>query len=102
VNRAGQETTGTVLSWFVKYIATDLEIQRQLHDEVCNLFGYDLDDTVLINLETLDDDNKMPILEAVVTETLRCSMTAGVIARQCQLCSFANVLQSSVHLNAFQ
>ncbi|KAG9076227.1 hypothetical protein FS749_012032 [Ceratobasidium sp. UAMH 11750] len=73
----GQTPPATVLTWFVKYIATDMDIQRRLRAEVCAAFG-----TSPVTLETVEDSDKMPVLQAVVAETLRCSMTAGVIVRQ--------------------
>ncbi|KAG8740108.1 hypothetical protein FRC10_004737 [Ceratobasidium sp. 414] len=73
----GQTPPATVLTWFVKYMATDMDIQRRLHTEVCTIFG-----ASPVTLETLDDPDKMPVLQAVVAETLRCSMSAGVIVRQ--------------------
>ncbi|KAG8746635.1 hypothetical protein FRC10_004238 [Ceratobasidium sp. 414] len=64
---AGQDTTTATLSWFVKYMPQDLDIQRRLHEEVCASST----DTTSITLEILDDVERMPVLEAVVVETLR-------------------------------
>ncbi|KAG9080703.1 hypothetical protein FRC06_006239, partial [Ceratobasidium sp. 370] len=75
---AGQDTTTATLSWLVKYMPQDIDIQRRLHEEVCETFGTNLADTVSITLEALDDVERMPILEAVTVETLRCALVAGV------------------------
>ncbi|QRV79699.1 cytochrome P450 family protein [Ceratobasidium sp. AG-Ba] len=74
----GQESTSATLFWFVKYMASDTDIQRRLHDEVCNVFG---DDMAGLTLDALKDSERVPILEAVVAETLRCAMLAGAVAR---------------------
>jgi cytochrome P450 len=81
MNRAGYETTAATLSWLVKYMATDPDIQRRLHDEVCKTFSDELE---VMALETIDDTEMMPILEAVTTETLRCATPAGGVRRRCQ------------------
>ncbi|QRW08538.1 cytochrome P450 family protein [Ceratobasidium sp. AG-Ba] len=73
----GQTPPSAVLSWWVKYIATDLDIQRRLHAEVYGAFGESP-----VSLEALDDSDKMPLLQAVIAETLRCSTVTGLIVRQ--------------------
>ncbi|KAG9073972.1 hypothetical protein FS749_014525, partial [Ceratobasidium sp. UAMH 11750] len=78
---AGQDTTTATLSWFVKYMPQDIDIQRRLHEEVCGAFGTNLADPASIALEVLDDVERMPILEAVTVETLRCAMVAGGFGR---------------------
>ncbi|KAG9086386.1 hypothetical protein FS749_003667 [Ceratobasidium sp. UAMH 11750] len=77
---AGQDTTTITLSWLVKYMPQDIDIQRRLHEEVCGAFRTDLTDTTPITLEVLDNVERMPILEAVIVETLRCAM-GGSVAR---------------------
>jgi hypothetical protein len=63
-------------------MATDPNIQRRLHDEVCATFGDELDQDSSITLEILDDVERMPILEAVTTETLRCATVGGAVRRR--------------------
>lgn len=77
----GQETTATTLSWLVKYFSTNPEIQRQLHKEVIGVFGSDSNDAFQVDLEQLDNIEQMPILEAVVVETLRCVCVVAGVAR---------------------
>ncbi|KAG8681476.1 hypothetical protein FRC08_015622 [Ceratobasidium sp. 394] len=79
---AGQDTTTATLSWFVKYMPQDIDIQRRLHEEVCGAFGSNLTDPASITLEILDDIERMPILEAAAVETLRCAGVAGVFGRR--------------------
>ncbi|QRV79719.1 cytochrome P450 family protein [Ceratobasidium sp. AG-Ba] len=75
---AGQDTTSAALMWFVKYMPQNMEIQQLLHEEVCS----QLPDPHAIPLEAAEDVDRMPVLEAVVTETLRCAKVAsGVIRR---------------------
>ncbi|KAG8681172.1 hypothetical protein FRC08_015802 [Ceratobasidium sp. 394] len=77
----GHDSSSATMFWFVKYMALDAEIQRRLHDEVCRAFGRDVDDISSMTLSILEDSEKVPILEAVVAETLRCAMTGGAIGR---------------------
>ncbi|QRV81352.1 cytochrome P450 family protein [Ceratobasidium sp. AG-Ba] len=79
---AGQETTTAALAWLVKFMALDLDIQRRLHEEVCEVFGTSLTDTSSITLEILDDSEKTPVLEAVLAETLRCALVGSGSKRQ--------------------
>ncbi|KAF8608400.1 cytochrome P450 [Ceratobasidium sp. AG-I] len=76
----GQETTASTLSWFVKYMPTDPEIQRRLHGEIIDVFGSDSDD-LHIALKQLDNVERLPILEAVFAETQRCARVAGGVGR---------------------
>lgn len=78
---AGQDTTATTLSWLVKYLPTDPEIQRQLHKEVTAVFGSDSDDAFQVALEQFDNVEQLPVLEAVVVETLRCACVAAGLGR---------------------
>ncbi|QRV94337.1 cytochrome P450 family protein [Ceratobasidium sp. AG-Ba] len=74
----GQDTTSATLFWFVKYMPSDPDIQQQLHDEVCSVFG---DDMSGLTLDALKDSERVPVLEAVVAETLRCAMVGGAIGK---------------------
>jgi hypothetical protein len=60
----------------------DAEIQRRLHDEVCAVFGPELDEDMPLDFELLDDSEKVPVLEAVVAETLRCAKVASLSGRE--------------------
>lgn len=77
----GQETTATTLSWLVKYLPTDPEIQRQLHKEVVTVFGSGSGDPFQVALEQFDNVEQLPVLEAVVVETQRCACVAAGIGR---------------------
>ena len=76
--RGGQDTTATALAWHVKYVAKEPDIQRQLYDEMCAVFGQEGD----INVEAINDPERVPVLEAVVTETLRCAQVVSMMARE--------------------
>ncbi|KAG9121036.1 hypothetical protein FRC07_003184, partial [Ceratobasidium sp. 392] len=78
---AGHESSSATLFWFVKFVALDAEIQRRLHNEVLEVFGHSLNNTSSMSLSVLEDSEKMPVLEAVIVETLRCAMTSGAIGR---------------------
>lgn len=77
----GQETTATTLSWLVKYLPTDPEIQHRLHKEVVGVFGSHSDDMFQVALEQFDNVEQLPLLEAVVVETQRCACIAAGIGR---------------------
>ncbi|KAG8767496.1 hypothetical protein FRC12_006218 [Ceratobasidium sp. 428] len=77
---AGQDTTAATLSWLLKYLPLDTEVQQRLHDEVCAAFGSDQNGSIDFN--TLSDSQKLPVLEAVVAETLRCAMTGPITGRE--------------------
>ncbi|CAE6443891.1 unnamed protein product [Rhizoctonia solani] len=79
---AGQDTTASTLSWLLKYLPTDAEIQRRLHEELCEVFGQGENPSEVIEFKLLDDPERVPILEAVVAETLRCAGVASLIPRQ--------------------
>lgn len=79
---AGQDTTASTLSWLVKYLPKDPEIQQRLHDEVCAVFGADTEPNAVLDFNLLDDSERVPILEAVVAETLRCAAVAAITGRQ--------------------
>ncbi|KAF8598832.1 cytochrome P450 [Ceratobasidium sp. AG-I] len=74
----GQDTTASALAWHVKYLTQDPDIQRRLHDEVCTAFGEDGE----LNFETIEDSARVPILEAVIAETLRCAQVGNMIGRE--------------------
>ncbi|KAF8597484.1 cytochrome P450 [Ceratobasidium sp. AG-I] len=73
----GQDTTATALAWHVKFLPQDPDIQRQLHDEVCAVFGQD----EALYVEAIEDSGRVPILEAVAAETLRCAQVVLMTAR---------------------
>lgn len=75
---AGQDTTASALAWHVKFLPQDPEIQRRLHDEVCAIFGQDGE----LNFEAIDDSERVPVLEAVVAETLRCAKVGSLTGRE--------------------
>ncbi|KAG8746639.1 hypothetical protein FRC10_004242 [Ceratobasidium sp. 414] len=79
---AGQDTTAATLAWLVKFLPMDVDIQRRLHDEVCTVFGPDPDDDQPLNFEVLDNPGRVPVLEAVVAETLRCAKVASSSGRE--------------------
>ncbi|KAH7317990.1 cytochrome P450 [Rhizoctonia solani] len=79
---AGQDTTASTLSWLLKYLPTDAEIQRRLHEELCKVFGQGENASEVVEFKLLDDPERVPILEAVVAETLRCAGVASLIPRQ--------------------
>ncbi|CAE6439234.1 unnamed protein product [Rhizoctonia solani] len=84
---AGQDTTASVLSWLVKYLPTDPEIQQRLHEEICTVFGADVESNEPLDFSLLDDPERVPILEAVVAEALRCAAVAPLTSRQRTYCS---------------
>jgi cytochrome P450 len=77
---AGQDTTAVSLSWMFKYLATNAEIQRRLHDESCAVFGPS-EDSNHLDFSLLDDPKRVPILESIVAETMRCAGVSAIIAR---------------------
>ncbi|CAE6443581.1 unnamed protein product [Rhizoctonia solani] len=78
---AGRDTTSSMLRWLLKYLPTDIGIQRRLHEEVCNVFGQgDLHEPLDFNL--LDNSERLPLLEAVVMETMRCAGVGPQISRE--------------------
>ncbi|KAH7317991.1 cytochrome P450 [Rhizoctonia solani] len=79
---AGQDTTASALRWLVKYFPTDPEIQQRLHEEVCDVFGQEENTDKLLDFDLLDDPERVPVLEAVVAETLRCAGVASLISRE--------------------
>ncbi|GAB1524644.1 hypothetical protein RhiTH_007798 [Rhizoctonia solani] len=78
---AGQDTTAASLGWLVKFLPQDPEIQLRLHNEVCNVFGPGTESDEFLDFNLLDDHIRVPILEAVVAETLRCASVAAIISR---------------------
>ncbi|CAE6352496.1 unnamed protein product [Rhizoctonia solani] len=79
---AGQDTTAAVLSWLVKYLPANPEIQRKLHEEMSTVFGQDSESNEMLDFNLLDDPERVPVLEAVVAETLRCAAVAAFIGRE--------------------
>ncbi|KAJ1304878.1 hypothetical protein OPQ81_006012 [Rhizoctonia solani] len=78
---AGQDTTAASLSWLFKYLATDAESQHRLHEEVCTVFGPGTESNELLDFNLLNDPERIPILESVVAETMRCAEVSAIIAR---------------------
>ncbi|CCO31039.1 Steroid 21-hydroxylase [Rhizoctonia solani AG-1 IB] len=79
---AGQETTASALRWLVKYLPNDPEIQHRLHEEICGTLGWDENTSEHPDFQLLDDSERMPVLEAVVAETLRCAGVGSLIGRE--------------------
>ncbi|KAG8736467.1 hypothetical protein FRC12_017588 [Ceratobasidium sp. 428] len=79
---AGQDTTSAALSWLFKYLPLDTDIQQRLHDEVCAVLGPGSDEGRYLDFNALNDSQRVPVLEAVVTETLRCGMPAPIVGRE--------------------
>jgi cytochrome P450 len=79
---AGQDTTAASLAWLVKFLPLDAEIQHRLHDEVCTVFGPDSNSEDPLDFNLLDNPERVPILEAVVAETLRCAGVASLMGRE--------------------
>ncbi|KAG8687182.1 hypothetical protein FRC09_013650, partial [Ceratobasidium sp. 395] len=77
----GHNTTTAALSWLLKYLTLDKDIQQRLHDEVCAAFGPGSDECAPLDFNILNDSRRVPVLEAVVAETLRCARTASVVCR---------------------
>ncbi|CAE6426039.1 unnamed protein product [Rhizoctonia solani] len=78
---AGQDTTASALKWLLKYLPMNAEIQRQLHEEICSVFGPGTGLNETMDFKLLDDPERVPILEAVIAETLRCAGVGSLIAR---------------------
>ena len=68
----------STLAWHVKYLTRDPDIQRRLHNEVCVVLGHEGE----LKVEAIDDSERLPMLEAVVAETLRCAQVAPMIMRE--------------------
>ncbi|KAH7334115.1 cytochrome P450 [Rhizoctonia solani] len=79
---AGQDTTSSMLQWLFKYLPTDAEIQHRLHNKVCSVFGQAVDLHEPMDFNLLDDPERLPLLEAVVTETMRCAGVGPQISRE--------------------
>ncbi|KAJ1304879.1 hypothetical protein OPQ81_006013 [Rhizoctonia solani] len=73
-------TVGKVLAWFVKYMPQDPEIQKLLHNEMRGIFDGHKEDPSSI-LAKLNNPEKVPILEAVMAETLRCAQVTSATVR---------------------
>ncbi|KAH7334113.1 cytochrome P450 [Rhizoctonia solani] len=78
----GQDTTAALLRWLVKYLPQDPEIQHRLHKEVCSEFGGEDDVGEYLDFNAIDDPERMPLLEAVIVETLRCAGVAAQTGRE--------------------
>ncbi|CAE6523753.1 unnamed protein product [Rhizoctonia solani] len=78
---AGQDTTASAIKWMLKYLPKNAEVQRRLHEEMCSVFGQDKNGGELMDFKLLDDPERVPMLEAVVAETLRCAGVGSLISR---------------------
>ncbi|KAG9120942.1 hypothetical protein FRC07_003311 [Ceratobasidium sp. 392] len=78
---AGQDTTAVELSWLVKYLPLDIGLQRRLHEEVCTAFGPGSEDGQF-DFEVINDPEKVPLLEAVVVESMRCAQIITGMVRE--------------------
>ena len=65
---AGTDTTATTLLWALLYFIYYPDVQERLWEEINDVIG-------MLRLPTLEDRDKMPYCEAVITETLRLSNT---------------------------
>ncbi|KAG8773705.1 hypothetical protein FRC12_002366 [Ceratobasidium sp. 428] len=79
---AGQDTTAVELAWLVKYLPRDIDLQRRLHEQICAALGPGSDEDGYLDFETLNDSGKVPLLEAVVAESLRCAQIASNVVRE--------------------
>ncbi|QRW08559.1 cytochrome P450 family protein [Ceratobasidium sp. AG-Ba] len=79
---AGQDTTAAALAWLIKFLPLDLDIQQRLHHEVSAVLGPDSDSDRPLDFEALDNPNRVPVLEAVVAETLRCAGVGSLSGRE--------------------
>lgn len=75
----GSETTSTALRWAIKYLSRRPDVQDRLHTELAAQIGYLTDRAP--SCADLADAGKLPYLQAVVHEVLRCANTAGFTAR---------------------
>ncbi|QRV94335.1 cytochrome P450 family protein [Ceratobasidium sp. AG-Ba] len=79
---AGQDSTASALAWLVKFLASDAEVQRQLHEEMTAVLGPDLSHDAELDYNALDSAERVPVLEAVVAETLRCANVGSLTGRE--------------------
>ena len=63
---AGLETVSTVFCWSLLYLATDVQLQQDLQNELDRVVGKD-------RFPSIEDKPNMPLLQATVMEVLRIS-----------------------------
>lgn len=81
---AGHESTAMSLMWLLKYLPKDPVIQRRLHKELCHVFGKEGEIDPAAWADVLGDTKQLPILEAVINETLRHAKVVGATVRCCK------------------
>ena len=67
------DTTATTMEWLIYILASYPKVQRKIHEELDRVIGPD-------RLPTLDDQNELPYLWAVVKEVLRFRLVSPVMA----------------------
>ena len=63
---AGLETVSTAFCWSLLYLASDVQLQQDLHEELDRVVGKD-------RFPSIEDKPNMPLLQATVMEVLRIS-----------------------------
>jgi cytochrome P450 len=72
---AGHDTTAAALTWTLYFLATNLSLQQQLHDEIADILSD--------RAPTMDDFAHMKLMDRVVKESLRLRPPAiGVFFRE--------------------
>ena len=86
----GHETTASSISWAIKYLTDNQEIQLRLRDSLFQTFSFRDSWRLPTPSEVLNAP--LPYLDAVIAETLRCSATGPVSFREtlvpCQILGY--------------
>ena len=61
---AGADTVAASLCWMLVYLANDPDLQTRLHEELKSVLGHE-------RMPLLDDEPKLPYLQATILELLR-------------------------------